>query len=57
MAKRVPAQERRTATVIAMVPLRIREAVERIARRERVSLSEIARRAVTQFVETHGSTR
>lgn len=51
MAKRVPVQERKTAPVITMLPLHVREQVERLAERERVSLSEIARRAVTSYVE------
>lgn len=51
MAKRVPVQERKTAPVITMLPLHVREQVERIAERERVSLSEIARRAVLRYVD------
>lgn len=51
MAKKVAVEDRKTAPVITMLPLRVREQVERLAERERVSLSEIARRAVTRYVE------
>lgn len=57
MAKRVAIEHRKQAAIIAMLPLRIREQVERLADRERVSLSEIARRAVTHYVEQQGGAK
>lgn len=55
MAKPVPVHERRTAAVIAMVPLRTREAVERIARQHGQSLSAVARQALEAFVAAEGA--
>lgn len=55
MPKKVTVQDRKTAPVlITMLPQRIRDQVERLAERERVSLSEIGRRAVTQYVTSNG---
>ena len=55
MAKRIAVQERKTAPVITMLPLHVREQVERLAEKEHVSLSEIARRAVLEFVARSGA--
>jgi molybdopterin-guanine dinucleotide biosynthesis protein A len=55
MAKQVKAEDRKTAPVIAMLPMKVRLAVESLAEREKVSLSEIARRAVTQYVEARNA--
>ena len=52
MGRKVKAQDRKTAPVITMLPLKVREQVERLAEKDKVSLSEIARRAVTQYIET-----
>jgi hypothetical protein len=49
--KPIPAEQRKTAPVIAMVPSGLREQVEQIARREQVSISEVGRRALSEYVE------
>lgn len=51
MAKRVPLQSRLKTPVITMVPLRVREQMEKLARQGKVSLSEIGRRALKEYVE------
>lgn len=42
--------ERNGASIIVPVPLEIRRAVERIARRDRISLGEVGRRAFRRYV-------
>jgi hypothetical protein len=45
--------EPKLASVIAMVPLTVRNRVDQLAQREQVSRSEIGRRALEQFMATH----
>jgi hypothetical protein len=54
MPKRVAQQDRKTSPVITMLPLRLREQLEELARRRNVSLSEIGRQAITQYVTSNG---
>jgi len=54
MPKKVVAEDRKTAPLITMLPLRVREQVEELARQRKVSLSEIGRRAFTQYVTSNG---
>jgi predicted transcriptional regulator len=49
--KRLPAKNRNVAPVISMVTTRTRAQVDRLARHEQVSISEIGRRAISEFVE------
>jgi hypothetical protein len=49
--KIVPLEERLKTPVISMVPLIVREQLEDLARADKVSLSEIGRRALQAFVE------
>lgn len=51
MPKKMPFKYRVTQPIMAMTTLPLRRAVEKMARRERVSLSEIARRALASYVE------
>lgn len=55
MPKKVLPSDRKTVPLIVMVPVRVREAVEELARTKRVSLSEIGRQAFTQYVEKKAS--
>lgn len=57
MGKAVPLPERKLAAVTAYVPLRTRSSVERLARRQRVSIAELTRRAVEHYLAAHGETR
>jgi hypothetical protein len=47
----IPSSERNTQPIMSMVPLSLREQVEKLARQSRVSMSEIGRQALTEFVE------
>jgi hypothetical protein len=49
--KRVPAKHRCPAAVQSFVTTKQRAVVERIARQEKVSISEIGRRAISEFVQ------
>jgi ribbon-helix-helix CopG family protein len=49
MAKTIPMHERKTQ-VISMVPVSVREQLDRLAYRERVSVSEHVRRALSEYV-------
>lgn len=51
MGKRIPMAQRNATTVLSMVSLRVREQVERIARRDRISISEVGRLAITAYIE------
>jgi len=51
MPKKMPFKYRVTQPVMCMTTLPLRRAVEKMARKERVSLSEIGRRALAQYVE------
>jgi hypothetical protein len=51
MTKTIPLEDRLKTPVITQVPLRVREQMERMARQGKVSLSEIGRRALTEYVE------
>jgi len=51
MSKKVPVEDRNTSPVIVMVPLAVSKQVERAAKQEAVSKSEIGRRAITQYFE------
>lgn len=54
MTKRTREEQRaelNIAQVISNVPLPVRDRVDQLARQERVSRSEIGRRAITQYVE------
>jgi hypothetical protein len=53
MAKRVSPENRKNSPVITMLPQRLREQMELLADAERVSLSEIGRRAVEQYCGTN----
>lgn len=46
----IAVQERKTP-VISMVPISVREQVEQIAQRERVSVSEVGRRAIQEYLQ------
>ena len=48
--RKVAAKDKNVASVITMAPVRLRAQVEKLARQERVSVSEIGRRALTEFV-------
>jgi hypothetical protein len=50
MRKRLGTQDRKLAPVITMLPLKVREQIESIAARDKVSLSEVGRRAFEQYV-------
>ena len=51
--KIIPVQERNTSPVlITMLPLAVSKKVERMAKQEDCSKSEIGRRAITQFFES-----
>jgi hypothetical protein len=50
MANANVVQERKTQ-VISIVPLSVREQVDKLARREQVSVSEIGRRALSEYVQ------
>ena len=54
MAKKVAVQDRKTAPVISMVPPKLREQVERLAEKGSVSISEIGRRALQEYVIQSG---
>jgi hypothetical protein len=54
MTKEIPLEGRLKTPVITMVPLRLRDEMEKMARRGKVSLSEIGRRALTEYVEKKG---
>lgn len=58
-AKTIPLERRLKTPVITMVPLRMRERMDELARRRKVSLSEIGRRALEEYVDktdtSHGS--
>lgn len=49
-AKRIPVEERKLAPLLTTVPLQLRGAVEAIASRERLSIAEVVRRALVQYV-------
>lgn len=51
MATKTPLEGRLKTPVITMVPLRVREQMEELAHRGKVSLSEIGRRALQEYVE------
>ena len=51
MGKKVPVQDRNTSPVITMLPLALSKKVERLAKREDVSKSEIGRRAIVEYFE------
>lgn len=55
--RNIPVGERNTQPIMAMVPLKVRAEVEKLARREQVSMSEIGRRALTEFVGKKGNCR
>lgn len=49
MSKRVAAKNRNVAPVISHVTTRTRALVDRLAKHEKVSISEIGRRAIAQY--------
>jgi Ribbon-helix-helix protein, copG family len=49
--RKIAAKNRNVAPVISMVPVKLRAAVDRLSRREGVSISEVGRRAIAEFVE------
>lgn len=51
MAKTIKLEDRIKIPVITQVTFRVREQMERMARHDKVSLAEIGRRALTQYVE------
>lgn len=52
MPKKIAQQDRKTSPVlITMLPLAVSKQVERMAKQEAVSKSEIGRRAITQYFE------
>jgi len=51
MAKMIPIAERMKTPVITTVSIPLREQLEELARVGKVSLSEIGRRALTEYVE------
>jgi len=55
--KRMPEGRRNTQPVMCMTTLQLRRAVEKVARKEHVSLSEIGRRALAQYVEKSAEER
>jgi len=55
MARKQEGPESNIAPVISMVPLAVRDRVDQLARQERVSRSEIGRRAITTYVERQRS--
>jgi hypothetical protein len=50
MAKRLPADQRSNSSVLTFVPAKVREQVEKLADQSKVSISEIGRRAITEYV-------
>ncbi len=55
MSKRVPLQQRNTVNTQITTTVRIRQRLETIARRERVAVAEIGRRALTAYLEKGGT--
>ncbi len=51
MAKIIPVATRLTTPVITTVPVPLRKQLEALARTEKISLSEIGRRALQEYVE------
>ena len=51
MVKTIKLEDRLKTPVITQVPLRVRELMEKMARQGNVSLSEIGRRALTEYVD------
>lgn len=50
--KRIPLRDRNTVNTQIPTTVKVRARLETLARRERVPVAEIGRRALTQFLET-----
>lgn len=50
--KRIPLRDRNTVNTQIPTTVRVRARLETLARRERVPVAEIGRRALAQFLET-----
>ena len=51
MAKMIPVKQRLKTPMVTTVPVPLRQQLERLAQKERVSLSELGRRALQDYVE------
>ena len=51
MARATSPSEQKIAPVISMLPVKLRQAVDKLAEQGKVSRSEIGRRAIEQYVE------
>lgn len=49
--RKVAAKDRNTAPVMSMVPVHVREQLDQIAEREKISVSSIGRNLLTKYVQ------